>query len=98
MSIVRSGDPAHAATVTITDDGVGMSDETLKRLFEPFYTTKAHGTGLGMSIARKIIELHKGHVRVRSAVGQGTTVQVTLPLSPIVTSVAGSQPSEGAVR
>lgn len=75
--------PVEAAVVEIKDEGAGMSEETLRRLFEPFYTTKAHGTGLGMSIARKIIELHKGTLEVSSREGVGTMVLVTLPLNTV---------------
>jgi signal transduction histidine kinase len=68
-------------TVEIVDHGVGMDSETLRRLFEPFYTTKEKGTGLGMAIARKIAELHHGELTVRSQKGQGTTATVRLPIN-----------------
>jgi signal transduction histidine kinase len=67
--------------VTVRDEGQGMDEETLRRLFEPFYTTKSTGTGLGMAIARKIVEQHRGRLDVRSVEGKGTTVTVTLPLT-----------------
>jgi PAS domain S-box-containing protein len=67
--------------VEIVDQGAGMDAETLRRLFEPFYTTKEKGTGLGMAIARKITELHNGELTVRSRKGQGTTATVRLPLN-----------------
>ena len=66
--------------VQIIDQGSGMDAETLRRLFEPFYTTKEKGTGLGMAIARKIAELHNGELDVKSRKGQGTTATVRLPL------------------
>ena len=68
-----------AVRVVVRDHGRGMDEETRRRLFEPFYSTKDHGTGLGMAIARKIVEQHKGRIEVRSAKGKGTTVTVTLP-------------------
>ena len=63
------------------DHGEGMDAETLRRLFEPFYTTKEKGTGLGMAIARKIAELHHGELIVRSQKGKGTTATVRLPIN-----------------
>ncbi|HXG68958.1 MAG TPA: ATP-binding protein [Blastocatellia bacterium] len=65
--------------VDIIDHGAGIDPETLRRLFEPFYTTKKGGTGLGMAIAKKIAELHGGNIGVASALGVGTTVTVKLP-------------------
>jgi signal transduction histidine kinase len=67
--------------IEIEDHGKGMDEETLKRLFEPFYTTKEKGTGLGMAIAKKIAELHRGDLKVKSKKGVGTTAIVGLPLS-----------------
>ncbi len=67
-------------TVEIADRGAGMDKETLSRLFEPFYTTKEKGTGLGMAIAKKITELHKGDLLITSKKGEGTTATVRLPI------------------
>lgn len=67
--------------VDIADHGSGMDAETLGRLFEPFYTTKEKGTGLGMAIAKQIAELHNGDLSVRSQTGAGTTLTVRLPLA-----------------
>ncbi len=73
--------PAAATiTVTIEDTGAGMTDETLSRAFDPFFTTKPEGTGLGMSIARSVVDLHAGELAVQSRPGQGTRVQVRLPV------------------
>jgi PAS domain S-box-containing protein len=66
--------------VEVVDNGCGMDAETIRRLYEPFFTTKSRGTGLGMAIARKITELHRGDLRVRSKKGSGTTMTVRLPL------------------
>jgi signal transduction histidine kinase len=57
-----------------------MDPETRRRLFEPFYTTKQAGTGLGMAIAKKIAELHRGDLGVATRPGEGTTVTVRLPI------------------
>ena len=66
----------------IEDSGRGMSPEVQKRLFEPFYTTKAvgKGTGLGLSIAFGIIVKHDGRIDFRSELGRGTTFRITLPI------------------
>jgi two-component system nitrogen regulation sensor histidine kinase GlnL len=70
--------------VDIVDHGSGMDAETQKRLFEPFYTTKEKGTGLGMAIAKQIAELHSGDLSVTSQAGAGTTATVRLPLTKFV--------------
>ncbi len=70
--------------VDIVDHGAGMDSETQKRLFEPFYTTKEKGTGLGMAISKQIAELHAGDLTVSSQPGGGTTASVRLPLTKFV--------------
>ena len=64
----------------ISDNGTGMSKATLNKLFTPFFTTKEHGTGLGLSTVKKIVEAHKGDIKVESEIGKGTTLFVSLPL------------------
>ncbi len=66
--------------ICFRDTGSGIDGETLKRVFEPFYTTKPDGTGLGLAITRKIIESHGGKLTVKSDVGRGTSVTVRLPM------------------
>jgi signal transduction histidine kinase len=70
----------NAIAVTIEDTGEGMSEETLSRVFEMFFTTKPQGTGLGMAIARSVIARHGGDMRLQSALGRGTRVVVRLPV------------------
>ena len=69
-------------TLTITDDGPGIAEDTLKQIFEPFYTTKpiGQGTGLGLSISHDIIQHHGGTMTVESQLGAGTTFTIRLPL------------------
>ncbi len=69
---------ADATTFTVTDDGQGMDSSTLARLFEPFFTTRATGTGLGMSVLRQDIEDTGGSVDVTSRPGEGTRVTLRL--------------------
>lgn len=66
--------------ISVHDEGVGMSEEQLKRLGEPFFTTKQNGTGLGLMVTYRIINQHNGVVDVESKVNVGTTFTVKLPL------------------
>jgi signal transduction histidine kinase len=68
--------------VRISDNGIGISPEKIKKLGEPFYTTKEKGTGLGLMVSYNIIKNHKGHIEVYSEPGQGTTFEIILPISP----------------
>jgi signal transduction histidine kinase len=70
-----------AIVVTVKDTGVGMDVDALSRIFEPYFSTKATGTGLGLTIAKRNIELDGGTISVASERGVGTTVTITLPLS-----------------
>jgi PAS domain S-box-containing protein len=72
--------PSEHITISMTDNGVGITREDLKRVFEPFFTNKARGTGLGLTICRELVQLHGGTVEIESESGQGTTVRVTLPV------------------
>ena len=65
--------------ITITDTGYGMSLETRNQLFNPYFTTKKTGTGLGMAIVMKIIEAHNGDIAVSSDKGKGTEITIHLP-------------------
>ena len=65
--------------IRIKDSGVGISPEQISKIFDPFYTTKATGTGLGLPTARRIIEEHKGTLMVISEVGKGTEATIRLP-------------------
>jgi signal transduction histidine kinase len=66
--------------LTISDTGRGMTEEQVKNVFEPFYTTKSQGLGLGAPYARKVIEEHHGAVRLESRMGGGTRVEIELPV------------------
>lgn len=69
------------AMISIKDNGFGMDKETLENIFVPFYSMKNSGTGLGMSIAKRIIEAHHGAIRIESHPGLGTEITLTLSLS-----------------
>lgn len=72
------GRPQRVA-ITVTDTGAGIPPTEINRLFEPFYTTKDHGTGLGLFLAAEIVRAHGGDITLESQPGTGTTVQVILP-------------------
>lgn len=67
------------AHISVSDSGVGISPEHLPHIFEPFWTSKATGTGLGLALCRKVAEEHGGSLAVESAVGVGTEFVITLP-------------------
>ncbi len=71
--------PIPVIFIEVTDTGEGIPEENLKSLFDPFFTTKMSGTGMGLPITLRIIEEHKGSVKVRSQAGKGTTFIITLP-------------------
>ena len=76
---VENGRPDHA-TVRIHDNGAGIPADKIDRIFNPFFTTKEKGTGLGMAISRKIVEAHEGTIEVASEVGRGTEFTIRLPM------------------
>jgi PAS domain S-box-containing protein len=66
--------------IAVSDTGVGIPPDQLGRIFQPFFTTRAHGIGLGLAITRRLIEDHGGYIRVEGHFGYGATVMVRLPL------------------
>ena len=63
----------------VADTGCGMSKEVQAKLFDPFYTTKSAGRGLGLAVVQTIVRNHGGAIKVTSALGRGTTVRILLP-------------------
>jgi signal transduction histidine kinase len=68
--------------ITVEDDGVGMTPEVLERIRKPYFTTKEGGTGLGLAVARGLVEQHGGYLEFKSAPGKGTTATITVPMEP----------------
>ncbi|HVA40101.1 MAG TPA: HAMP domain-containing sensor histidine kinase [Candidatus Binataceae bacterium] len=69
------------ATVVIRDNGCGIAEDKLAKIFNPFYTTKKNGTGLGMGIAKKVMDAHSGQIEVQSKPGTGTEFRLSIPLA-----------------
>ncbi|HQX80551.1 MAG TPA: ATP-binding protein [Vicinamibacterales bacterium] len=79
--LASAGQPMPAqVTIEVRDQGIGISEGDLERIFSPFFTTKPKGTGLGLSIVRKVVDAHDGIIEAASAPGRGTTFRVTLPV------------------
>ena len=82
--------------ICFTDTGTGMNPETLARAFEPFYTTKAKGTGLGLPIVKTIVDAHKGSIDLESAPREGTTVRLRLPAAPAAVGAGSAARRSGS--
>jgi len=83
VSSLADGDGAKPkAVIRIRDNGVGIPENHLRNVFDPFYSTKDGGTGLGLPISLGIVESHGGELRIQSVAGQGTEVVIELPASP----------------
>jgi PAS domain S-box-containing protein len=76
----QTGESGDAVWVSVTDTGGGIPPEMLNRIFEPFYTTKKKGSGLGLMIVQRIVRAHGGRMELESQVGRGSTFRVWLPL------------------
>jgi PAS domain S-box-containing protein len=101
---VRAGrEPGGSRVVLqVSDTGVGMGEETMSRIFEPFYSTKSAGRGMGLAAIRGIVENHGGEVAVSSRPGEGSTFSVLLPASAerrksVRSAVPGTRPATGRI-
>jgi len=80
---LASGPNNQGIQIRVQDSGDGIDPETLKKVFNPFFTTKEKGSGLGLPIVKSIIESHQGSIKIDSALGEGTAVIITLPELPL---------------
>ncbi len=87
---VEIGSRDDYASVVVSDTGRGIPPQNLSNIFRPFFTTKGNGTGLGLSLARRIVEEHHGRIEVSSVVGKGSRFEVLLPFQMPVAEVAAS--------
>ena len=76
---IRTGEWSHGIEISISDEGIGIDDEALDHIFEPFYTTRESGSGLGLSISYKIVRAHNGEISAVSTQDEGTTFVIRLP-------------------
>jgi signal transduction histidine kinase len=79
VAISTYQNPSEWIAISITDTGVGIPEENLERIFEPLFSTRANGIGLGLSLAKLLVEAHGGSITVESEVGKGSTFTVKLP-------------------
>jgi signal transduction histidine kinase len=77
---LQTGETSDSVWISVTDTGGGIPQEQINRIFEPFYTTKKKGTGLGLMIVQRIVRAHNGRIELESNVGRGTTFRIWLPL------------------
>jgi signal transduction histidine kinase len=75
--------PRSKFTISFSDNGSGISEADLKKVSQPFFTTKSKGTGLGLTVCFQLVSLHNGSMDIKSQVGKGTTVTVTLPVGGV---------------
>src|SRR5579872_1713806 len=85
---VEIGQRGESVAIGVSDSGRGIPAEVLPNIFRPFYTTKGNGTGLGLSLARRIVEDHHGHIDVTSTVGKGSIFTVLLPMQKKAVAVS----------
>jgi len=79
--LVRTEQSESSVVITVSDSGVGIEPENLNKIFDPYYTTKNDGTGLGLAMSSKIVEEHDGWLEVSSVPGENTVVRVVLPVA-----------------
>jgi signal transduction histidine kinase len=78
--VVKTESAAAWVKISFTDNGPGISPELLSRIFEPFFSTKTTGMGVGLAICQKIVEAHKGRIEATNLVPKGTQFSVFLPV------------------
>lgn len=88
------GPDIDAIRVLVTDTGAGIPEESLARIFDPFYTTRSGGTGLGLAIVQRIVQSHGGVISVRSQVGEGTSFAIWLPVRGIADTLRAGGANE----
>ncbi|MCP5050199.1 MAG: response regulator [bacterium] len=94
-------EPGKYLKISITDSGTGIPPGILKKIFDPYFTTKTHGSGLGLASSYGIIKKHDGHIRVESTIGVGTTFEIFLPASHetiLSSDVIGQETTEQIIK
>src|SRR5438552_14934031 len=81
MILLRTSLEGDHVIIEVADNGPGISEESIDKIFEPYYTTKSNGTGLGLMIVYRVISQHRGSIHVDSRPGMGTRFVISLPLT-----------------
>jgi signal transduction histidine kinase len=89
---IQAGREANGVVLNVIDAGRGMAPEVVARIFQPFYSTRPGGTGLGLATTRKIVEAHGGTIEVQSEVGRGSKFTIRLPAAPAVSPTSAPPP------
>ena len=79
--LIRTAMIEKKAVIEISDTGTGIELQAFDKIFQPYYTSKPGGSGIGLSIARKIVKAHDGSIAVNSQAGKGTSFTIILPVS-----------------
>jgi len=82
LTVFTGSRPDGRYSVVVEDTGIGIPAEERERIFEPYFTTKASGLGLGLVLTKKIVDAHGGEIFVDSTPGKGTRIEVALPGGP----------------
>jgi PAS domain S-box-containing protein len=85
---IQAADKGKFVEVAFTDTGGGIPDKIMNKIFDPLFTTKAKGVGLGLSVCKTIMERHEGEIKVKSQVGKGTTFTLSLPTEKVLATSA----------
>ena len=88
---IRSAQYRNCIKISFEDTGIGIPEETLRKLFTPLFTTKAQGMGFGLAICKRIIEAHGGIIKVKTAINKGTTFTISLPMNSQVKLLENQQ-------
>jgi signal transduction histidine kinase len=92
---IRTSSAGDKVSIAVADNGIGMDDETRAQVFEPFFSGKTRGTGLGLAVTRRIVDSHGGAIRIESEPGVGTTFTVEFPVADVG---GGTSPGGGVVQ
>ena len=96
LSVAATVEP-RALEISVTDTGPGIAAEHLDKIFDPFFSTKERGTGLGLALTQQIIAEHGGRITVETELGRGTTFRVRLPVTPVVVRQPASDDPDATV-
>jgi signal transduction histidine kinase len=83
VNLTREGEQA---VIQVSDTGRGISPEALPKIFKPFFTTRSEGTGLGLSLAKGIVQSHGGNIEASSTLGKGSQFKIWLPIDGVKTA------------